>query len=139
MAARIEHTSITWRRRPPYATHVLRTHALTTHVTFSPDSQFKLSSTCTHGQHHPPRQFPLLSNLNPSWTPSPYLKSQCHPSLVLRLCIGALPAWAAQPALAAAAEASRLFLMTTNRPQCMTRAAATATSPCAASRPSSFS
>ncbi len=36
-----------------------------------------------------------VSNLNPSWTPSPYLKPQCHLSLVLRLCIGALPAWAA--------------------------------------------
>ncbi len=58
-----------------------------------------------------------VSNLNPSWTPNPYLKPQCHPSLELRLCIGALPAWAAQPAAAA----SRLFLMTTNRQQCITR------------------
>ena len=74
-----------------------------------------------------------VSNLNPSWTPSPYLKPQCH----LVLCIGALPAWAAQPAAAAAA--SRLFLMTTKRPLCITRAAANATSPCAGSRPSLFS
>ena len=74
-----------------------------------------------------------VSNLNPSWTPSPYLKPQCH----LVLCIGALPAWAAQPAAAAAA--SRPFLMTTNRPRLTTRAAATATSPCAGSRPSPFS
>ncbi len=80
-----------------------------------------------------------VSKLNPSWTPNPYLKPQCHPSLALRLCIGALPAWAAQPAAAAAA--SRLFLMTTNRPQWITRAAATgnATGPCTASRPSQFS
>ena len=78
-----------------------------------------------------------VSNLNPSWTPNPYLKPQCHPSLELRLCIGALPAWAAQPAAAAAA--SRLFLMTTNRQQCITRAAANATSPCTASRQSLFS
>jgi hypothetical protein len=49
----------------------------------------------------------LVSNLNPSWTPNPYLKPQCHPSLAHRLYIGALPAWAAQPAAAAAA--SRLF------------------------------
>ncbi len=77
-----------------------------------------------------------VSNLNPSWTPNPYLKPQCHPSLALRLCIGALPAWAAQPAAAAAA--SRLFLMTTNRPQCITRAAANATGPCTGSMQSQF-
>ncbi len=27
-----------------------------------------------------------VSNLNPSWTPSPYLKPQCHPSLELHIC-----------------------------------------------------
>ncbi len=48
-----------------------------------------------------------VSNLNPSWTPNPYLKPQSYPSLALRLCICALLAWTAQPA--AAAEASRLF------------------------------
>jgi hypothetical protein len=75
-----------------------------------------------------------VSNLNPSsWTLSPYLKPQCH----LLLCIGALPAWAAQPVAMAAA--SRLFSMTTNRLPCTTRAAVTATSPCAGSRPSPFS
>ena len=35
-----------------------------------------------------------VSNLNPYWTPSPYLKPLCH----LELSISALPAWAAQPA-----------------------------------------
>jgi len=77
-----------------------------------------------------------VSNLNPSLTPSQYLKLQCPPSLrlVLRLCIDALPAWAAQPAAA-----SRLFSMTTNRPRLTTRAASTATSPCAESRQSPYS
>ena len=74
-----------------------------------------------------------VSNLNPYWTPSPYLKPLCH----LELSIGALPAWAAQPAATAAA--SLLFSTTTNRPRCTTRAAAFATSPCAGSRPSPFS
>ncbi len=37
-----------------------------------------------------------VSNLNLSWTPSPYLEPQCHMNLVL--CIGIIPAWAAQPA-----------------------------------------
>ena len=77
-----------------------------------------------------------VSNLNPSWTPSPYLRPKCHPSQVLRRCIGALPAWAAQPAAA-----SRLFSMTTNpsRLRLTTRAASTATSPCAESRQSPYS
>ena len=75
-----------------------------------------------------------VSNLNPSWTPSPYLRPKCHPSQVLRRCIGALPAWAAQPAAA-----SRLFSMTTNRLRLTTRAAPTATSPCAESRQSPYS
>ena len=74
-----------------------------------------------------------VSNLNPYWTPSPYLKPLCH----LELSIGALPAWAAQPAATAAA--SLLFSTTTNRQRCTTRAAAFATSPCAGSRPSPFS
>ena len=51
-----------------------------------------------------------------------------------RRCIGALPAWAAQPAAA-----SRLFSMTTNRLRLTTRAAPTATSPCAESRQSPYS
>ena len=73
-----------------------------------------------------------VSNLNPSRTPSPYLKPQCHPSP--EPSIGALPAWAAPPA----AE-SRLFSTTTSRPRLITRAAASATSPCAGSRLSPFS
>jgi hypothetical protein len=75
-----------------------------------------------------------VSKLIPSWTPSPYLRPKCHPSQVLPRCIGALPAWAAQPAAA-----SRLFSMTTNRPRLTTRAASTATSPRAGSRQSPFS
>ncbi len=58
-----------------------------------------------------------VSNLNPSQTPSPYLKPQCH----LEPCISALPAWAAPPAAA-----SRLFSTTTTRPRVTTRAAASA-------------
>ncbi len=49
MAAVIEHPSITWERRPPCATHVI---SATQSVTFSPDSEFILSSItgdCTHG------------------------------------------------------------------------------------------
>ena len=90
-------------------------------------------------RHAPAPPFPStllpVSNLNPSWTPSPYLKPQCH----LELCIGALQACAAQHAAMAAV--SRLFSMTTNRPLCTIREAATATSPCAGSRqsPSNFS
>ena len=73
--------------------------------------------------------------LNPTCTlsPSPYLTLQCP----LVLCIGALPAWAAQPAATAAA--SRPFSTTTNRPHLTIRAAATATSPCGGSSQSPFS
>ena len=74
--------------------------------------------------------FSPVSNLNTSQTPSPYLKPQCHPEP----CISALPAWAAPPAAV-----SRLFSTTTSRPRLITRAAASATSPCAGSRPSPFS
>ena len=69
-----------------------------------------------------------------TWTPSPYLRPKCHPRQVLPQCIGALPAWAAQLAVA-----SRLFSMTTNQPRVTTRAASIATSPCAGSRQSLFS
>ncbi len=54
VAAVIEPPSITWGLQPPCATHVISATQL---VTFSPDSEFKLSSTtgdCTHGQPHPP-------------------------------------------------------------------------------------
>ena len=71
-------------------------------------------------------------NLNPSRTPSTYLKPQCHPSL--EPSIGALHAWAAPPAAA-----SRLFSTTTSRLRLITRAAASATGPCAGSRLSPFS
>jgi hypothetical protein len=71
-----------------------------------------------------------ISNLNPSQTPSPYLHPQCHPEP----CISALPAWAAPPAAV-----SRLFSKTITRPRVTTRAAASATGPCAGSRPSPFS
>ena len=72
-----------------------------------------------------------VSNLNPSRTPSTYLKPQCHPSL--EPSIGALHAWAAPPAAA-----SRLFSTTTSRLRLITRAAASATGPCAGSRLSLF-
>ncbi len=79
--------------------------------------------------------FSPVPNLNPTWTPGPtyYYSRQCH----LARCIGAMPAWAALPAATAAA--SRLFLKTINWPPLTTRAASTATSPCAGSSPSPFS
>jgi hypothetical protein len=79
--------------------------------------------------------FSPVPTLNPTSTPSPtwYLTHQCH----LALCIGAMPAWAALPAAAAAA--SKLFEMTTKLPLFTTSTASTAASPCAGSSPSPFS
>ena len=51
-------------------------------------------------------------------------------------CIGALPAWAAQPRPPRRAD---FLSMTSNRPRLTTRAAPTATSPCAESRQSPYS